>query len=99
MSKKANIEELLRRRDRLTERIKELQEVELKGVANWMQQTTGCYSVGQLEKEGWILMKKQPENHADQKPQPEGGTMDGTGGVEKAAHNGQDLTGDKIEAM
>jgi len=97
MSKKANIEELLRRRDRLTERIKELQEAELKGVAAWVQQTTGCYSVGQLEKEGWILMKKQPEKHATQKP--EGGTMDGTGGVEKAAHNGQDLTGDEVEAM
>lgn len=58
MSKRANIEELLKRRDRLTERIKELQSVELEAVAKWVQQSTGCYSLDQLQRDGWTLVKK-----------------------------------------
>lgn len=89
MSKKANIEELLKRRDRLTERIKELQEVELKGVATWVQQTTGCYSVDQLQKEGWILTKKQPKEE-DAAPAPEDEQTDGETKVVHYGHDEED---------
>lgn len=61
MSKKLSLDDLKKKRDALDVRIKELQEAELRSVAEWVQQKTGCYSLDQLKQNGWTLMKRKPE--------------------------------------
>lgn len=71
MSKKLSLDDLQKKRDALDARIKELQEAELRSVAEWVQQKTGCYSLEQLQRNGWTLMKRsKPIGEAEATPQP-----------------------------
>ena len=71
MRKKLSLDDLQKKRDALDARIKELQEAELRSVAEWVQQKTGCYSLEQLQRNGWTLMKRsKPIGEAEATPQP-----------------------------
>lgn len=60
MSKKLSLDDLQKKRDALDVRIKELQEAELRSVAKWVQERTGCFTIEQLQKNGWSLVKQKP---------------------------------------